>query len=638
MRANNISLTVDSGAVLFGSNAFVNSAILSIGNTTANVTVNTTHIVVGNSTVNVSINSTAFSRQANGATNLGPEGSGVSLSTLQSQITGNASTAFSNAIANSANATNITSGTIGAGFLPATVVNTSGAFTITGVHTLNANLFINTANHLLIGNVTVNAVANQTTFAIFNGSSNVVANASTINFAGGVATINSTAYSRQSNGATNLGPEGSGVSLSTLQSQITGNAATAYTNATSFVTGNNWTSTANLTFNGTNNVFTNLLSANGGIFRLTGNGPAYWLQQDGTGRTHWYWNTSGGGSPTFAFAGEDASSLSMSSQLSGAGGVFFHRSASGVGKLAGDAITWTTTFSVDLNSITWKGNSIAVANGSTYNLTANNASFLGGTAAASYQLNSTLSANVVTMTANDSNRLGTQLPAFYTNATNITTGTLPWAQAPAGTVNTSGAFTFTAVQTFNQNLIVDSASLSVGNTTANVTVNTTHIVVGNSTVNVSVNSTVFSGTSNNATNLGGTDAASYALTSSLSSYAALAGASFTGNLTCEAGLFEKAIDVGGGTAFNMNLGTYFYKTISGSTTFTVSNVPASGTVASFTVELTNGGSAAITWMTGTKWASGVAPSLTASGKDILVFTTRDGGTNWYGSAAIINAA
>ena len=234
MIANNISLTVDSGAVLFNSNAFVNSAVLSVGNTTANVTVNTTHIVVGNSSVNVSINSTAFSRQANGATNLGPEGSGVNLSTLQSQITGNAATAYANAVANSANAGNITTGTLDAGRLPATVVNTSGAFTITGVHTHNENIFMNTASQILIGTASVNAVANQTTLAIYNASSNVVANASTISFAGGAATVNSTVYSRQSNGSSFLGPEGSGVNLSTLQSQFTSNDATTYSNATTF--------------------------------------------------------------------------------------------------------------------------------------------------------------------------------------------------------------------------------------------------------------------------------------------------------------------------------------------------------------------------------------------------------------------
>ena len=38
-----------------------------------------------------------------------------------------------------------------------------------------------------------------------------------------------------------------------------------------------------------------------------------------------------------------------------------------------------------------------------------------------------------------------------------------------------------------------------------------------------------------------------------------------------------------------------------------------------------------------KWPGGTAPTVTASGVDILTFTTFDGGTNWYGFAAGIDA-
>ena len=77
-------------------------------------------------------------------------------------------------------------------------------------------------------------------------------------------------------------------------------------------------------------------------------------------------------------------------------------------------------------------------------------------------------------------------------------------------------------------------------------------------------------------------------------------------------------------------GNYFTKTISGATTLTVSNVPAAGTAAAFVLELTNGGSATITWWSGMKWSGGTAPTLTASGLDILSFYTHDGGTTWRG--------
>jgi hypothetical protein len=81
---------------------------------------------------------------------------------------------------------------------------------------------------------------------------------------------------------------------------------------------------------------------------------------------------------------------------------------------------------------------------------------------------------------------------------------------------------------------------------------------------------------------------------------------------------------------DLSLGNYFTKTISGTTTFTASNVPASGTSASFILDLTNGGSATVNWITNTKWAGGTAPTLTAVGRDVLGFFTYDAGTIWNG--------
>lgn len=54
--------------------------------------------------------------------------------------------------------------------------------------------------------------------------------------------------------------------------------------------------------------------------------------------------------------------------------------------------------------------------------------------------------------------------------------------------------------------------------------------------------------------------------------------------------------------------------------------------------ITNGGAATVTWPTSVKWASGTAPTLTASGVDVLTFLTPDGGVTWYGTVAITAAA
>ena len=85
---------------------------------------------------------------------------------------------------------------------------------------------------------------------------------------------------------------------------------------------------------------------------------------------------------------------------------------------------------------------------------------------------------------------------------------------------------------------------------------------------------------------------------------------------------------------DLSLGNVQTYTLSGNQTLVFSNPPATGTSGSFTLLVTNGGSATLTWPASvTKWAGGTAPTLTASGVDIIVFTTIDAGTNWYGFAA-----
>ena len=84
------------------------------------------------------------------------------------------------------------------------------------------------------------------------------------------------------------------------------------------------------------------------------------------------------------------------------------------------------------------------------------------------------------------------------------------------------------------------------------------------------------------------------------------------------------------SAIDMSAGNYFTKTISGATTFTISNTAATGSVNSFILDLTNGGSSTVTWWSGVKWAAATAPTLTASGRDVLGFFTQDGGTTWNG--------
>ncbi len=105
-----------------------------------------------------------------------------------------------------------------------------------------------------------------------------------------------------------------------------------------------------------------------------------------------------------------------------------------------------------------------------------------------------------------------------------------------------------------------------------------------------------------------------------------------GNMVMNSGaIIEKKSDISA-SEIDLSKGNFFSKTISGATTFTITNVPVSGNVASFILDLTNGGSATITWWATIKWPSGVQPSFTASGRDTLAFFTYDGGTTWNGFA------
>ena len=81
---------------------------------------------------------------------------------------------------------------------------------------------------------------------------------------------------------------------------------------------------------------------------------------------------------------------------------------------------------------------------------------------------------------------------------------------------------------------------------------------------------------------------------------------------------------------NLSAGNYFTYTLSGAQTLTVSNVASSGSVSAFVLEVTNGGSAALTFFSGVTWAAATAPTLTAAGVDTLAFFTHDGGTTWRG--------
>ena len=99
------------------------------------------------------------------------------------------------------------------------------------------------------------------------------------------------------------------------------------------------------------------------------------------------------------------------------------------------------------------------------------------------------------------------------------------------------------------------------------------------------------------------------------------------------GLTRQALgSIGTNTTIDWSAGSYATATITGALTFTFSNPAASGKACVAYLQLTNGGSATITWPVSVTWSGGTAPTLRASGVDLLRFYTQDGGTTWFGTS------
>ena len=84
---------------------------------------------------------------------------------------------------------------------------------------------------------------------------------------------------------------------------------------------------------------------------------------------------------------------------------------------------------------------------------------------------------------------------------------------------------------------------------------------------------------------------------------------------------------------DLSTGNYFTKTISGNSTFTFANPPASGTVGSFTLKIVHS-SGTITWPSSVKFPADTAPTLTAGKTHVFVFQTVDGGSRYQGISAV----
>ena len=113
---------------------------------------------------------------------------------------------------------------------------------------------------------------------------------------------------------------------------------------------------------------------------------------------------------------------------------------------------------------------------------------------------------------------------------------------------------------------------------------------------------------------------------------------FSAAQTLNAGLtvdgpYKQVVEAVSATDIDLSTGNYFTKTVSGNTTFTFSNPPASGTVGSFTLEVTHS-SGNIYWPSTVKWPDNDPPSLTTGRTHLFMFVTDNGGSRYRGAALV----
>jgi len=409
-------------------------------------------LYAGNNSVSATVNSTFYSATSNNSTNFG----GLSLTTVQSQITGNAATAYSNAVANAAYQAGVAySNAIAVAAADATskaatayanaVANAAALYQTSAglsanILTLAANSATYLGNSATTGANIASWVTGNSATAYSNATSYTDGRISTANSA--ITGNSSTAYTNAVNYVANSVTNGtivaanavyaqnagtlSSVTLATLQSQITGNSATAYTNAVSNAAAL-YQTTAGLAAN---------------VATLAANSATYLGNSSGTIANIASWVT---GNSATAYANAVAFAANASTINSGSIGVSY---------LPANIVFWS-------NTNTFTANQTFSANVTTANI------YSSGTVnAASYTIGTSFVANTTQLTITTPVSVnGSTGTAGYVLTTNGATGSPYWAVASAG-VNTAAQYTFTNTISFNSQV-----NLGVNNTKLTFTAN-----------------------------------------------------------------------------------------------------------------------------------------------------------------------
>jgi len=441
-------------------------------------------------------------------------------------------------------------------------VNTAAQYTWS-----NTQTFTNTITFSSQLQVGANVIANTTTIFVGNSSVNTNITADTILL--------------------------NGVNVNTA---ITGNAATAYANAVANAAAL-YQTTAGLSAN------VAVLSANSATYLGNSAGTianvASWIT--GNAATAYSNAVTYIGAQSFVNTSQLSSNLLNYALLSG--GLF-------TGSVNATSYTVGTTFIANATNILVGGT--GTSNGVNANTTT---IFIGNSS-----VSATINATSFSGTASNATNLNSQPGSYYTNATNITTGTLPYAQLGSNVVNTSANFTITGMYTYSNgitfsNTITANASngtagqvLTSSGSTGNVYWSTISGV--NTAAQYTFSNTItFSG---NLTSSGWVNLKTYVETASAPT---ISGSALT-------------LDLSNSSVFNVNLNSSI-------TILTISNAPSTGNaVSGFVLIFTATGTAyTVVWPSSTpnvRWANGVAPTITSTNnkRDVYVFFTTDNGSTY----------
>ena len=499
--ANNANyIKANTGLVSNATGVYVNATY--IGTLSAN---NTTY-VNGKTEANLNVNNSVTSNTANTATyiiantGLVSNATGVYVNaTYINTISANAATYLNgktegnlnvNSAVNANSANNASYlGTVAA----ANYLTNTGTYTISGVHTHSANLALSagllangsvgtagyvltsngttgspywsaglTANSLTansiaittgtltVGNSTVNTDIGNNYISVGNNLSYVNIYSTYVYFGNSAAnaTINSTVYTGAANNASYLG---------------TVAAASYLTNTGTYTISGVHTHTANLVLsaglsgNGSYGTAGQVLTSNGTT------GAPYWATVSGGGvnsAAQYTWTNTQTFQANVTFSGNGIGITSNTGAIY-LGGISDTNWK--IGRNTGVVTKWrytNNTIDIVTANSNLEGFSIGLVSNNSYFETG----YLGTYIASNVTIgntssNVTINSTAFSGTSNNTTYLNGQLASYYTNATNISTGTLPYAQLGANVVNTSASFTITGVHTHSANVVL-SAGLS----------------------------------------------------------------------------------------------------------------------------------------------------------------------------------